>query len=252
MNNDMEENPMYGWRGKIGYVCPAINDTVMLEFYSVAPKGLLITSVDLKIQNLVDKELAQAMTGVEEAVRILDLEEVQAFIVGGTPPIIKLGFDADKEIIRKIESLTGKPASTEPTLEMEALTALSLKRIAIVSPYADERKQHIKSFFEYSGFEVAMIKGLGITKNVDIAQLRFNASYLLACEAFSAAKGAVDGILLTCPRWPTVSCIDPLEKELGIPVVTTAQATVWKALMMLGIREVPAGYGTLFAGFTRI
>lgn len=240
---------MYGWRGKIGMVCPAISDTVLLELYHVAPEGILITAVDLKIQNLVDAELTQAMTKIEEAVKILDYEEVQTFIVGGTPPIIKLGFDADKEIIQKIEALTGKPASTEPTLEVEALRSLNLNRIAIVSPYNEERNQQLKSFFEYSGFEIVVIKGLDIVKNVDITKQRFNRSYLFAKEAFREAKGAIDGILITCPRWPTVRSIAPLERELGVPVVTTAQATVWKALSMLGIREVQPGHGKLFEGF---
>jgi len=224
----------------------------MLEFYHVAPPGVLFTSVDLKIQNLVDSELSQAMTRIEEAVKILDYEEVQAFIVGGTPPIIKLGFDADREIIANIEAATGKPASAEPALEADALNALSLKRIAIASPYTDERDQLIKSFFEYRGFEVVAIKGLSIVKNVDIAMLRFKRSYLLAKEVFQEAKGAVDGVLLTCPRWPTVRSIEPLETELGVPVVTTAQATVWKALMMVGVREVPAGHGRLFSGFAAV
>jgi len=240
---------MYGWRGKFGYVCPSICDTVLLEFYHVMPDGVLITPVDLKVQNLVDGELSAAVNRIEEAVKILDHEEVQIIIVGGTPPIIKLGFDADQEIIKKIEALTGKPASTEPTIEVEALRSLSLKRIALVSPYTDERNQQLKSYYESRGFEVVVAKGLNIVKNVDITKQRFNKAYLFAQEAYLEAKGEVDGILLACPRWPTVKSIDSLERDLGIPVVTTAQATVWKALLMLNVREVRAGYGKLFSGF---
>ena len=240
---------MYGWRGSIGLICPAISDTVLLEYYRVLPEGVLITTVDLKIQNLVETELAAAVGKIEEAVKVLEYERVQAFLVGGTPPITRMGFEADKQIIERIEALTGKPATTEPTFEVEALRSLSCKRIAMVSPFAAGLNQQLKSFYEYSGFEVAVVKELGIVKPGEIAKQRFNASYLLAKEAFLEAKGTVEAILIACPRWPVVRNIGLLEKELGVPVVTSAQAAVWKSLTMLGIREVPAGFGQLFAGF---
>lgn len=241
---------MYGWRGSIGFVCPAISDTVLLEYYRVMPQGVLITTVDLKIQNLIDSELTAAAGKIEEAVRTLEYEGVQAFLVGGAPPITKMGLDADKKIIAQIEALTGKPATTEPTFEVEALRSLSCKRIAMVSPFAEGLNKQLKAYYEYSGLEVVVVKELGIVKPGDIAKQRFNASYLLAKAAFLEAKGMVDAVFIACPRWPTVRSIAPLEKELGVPVVTSAQAAAWKALTMLGIHEAPAGYGQLFAGFS--
>ena len=241
---------MYGWRGKFGFVNPSICDTVLLEFYRILPEGVLITPVDLKVQNLIDKEFREAVGRIEEAVKILDYEEVQAILVAGTQPIIKLGFDADREIIKKVETLTGKPASTGPTAEVEALRFLGLKRIALVSPFDEALNQHLKSFLEYRGFEVVIARGLGIVKNVDLARQPFHAAYMLAKEAFLEAKGKVDGIFISCPRWPTVGSIAPLEQDLGVPVVTGAQAMVWKALSMLDIHEVQPGYGKLFAGFS--
>jgi maleate cis-trans isomerase len=174
---------------------------------------------------------------------------VQVIIVAGTPVITKLGFDADKEIIKRVETLTGKPASTGPTAEVDAMRSLGMKRIAMVSPFSETLNKQQKSFFEYSGFEVAVVKGLNIVKNADLTKQPFYKSYILAKEAFQEAKGMIDGILIRCPRWPTVRNIGPLERDLGVPVVTAAQAVVWKALTMLNVREVRPGYGSLFAAF---
>ena len=240
---------MYSWRGKIGFISPAIFDTVLLEFYRILPEGVLITPVDLRVQNLSDEEFRRAMNKIEEAAKVLSYEDVQIIIVAGTPPITKLGFDADKEIIKKVETLTGKPTSTGPTIEVEAMRSLGMKRIALVSPFGESLNQHLKSYFEYCGFEVVVSKGLNIVKNADLTKLPFYSSYVLAKEAFSEAKGRLDGLLLTCPRWPTVRCIASLERDLGIPVVTAAQAMVWKGLKMLNVREVQPGYGKLFADF---
>jgi len=240
---------MYGWRGSIGFICPAISDTVLLEYYRVMPEGVLITTVDLKIQNLVENELEAAVTRIEEAVRILQYEQVQIFVVGGTPPITRMGLEADRQIIERIETLTGKPATTEPTFEVEALRSLSCKRIAVVSPFPEGVNKKMNAYYEHAGLEVAVLKELGIVKPGDIAKQRFNASYLAAREAFRDANGKVDAVFIACPRWPVVRNIGPLEKELGVPVVTSAQAAVWKSLRMLSINEAPAGFGRLFAGF---
>ncbi len=241
---------MYGWRGKFGFANPSICDTVLLEFYRILPDGVLVTPVDLKVQNLLDPEFRDAVSKIDEAVKILDYEEVQAIIVGGTPPITKMGFDADKEIIKKVEKLTGKPASTTPTAEVDAMRFLGLKRIVLISPYVEALNQHLKSYLEHCGFEVLNVKGLGIVKNVELTKVPFDKAYMLAKEAFWEVKGSLDGIFLTCPRWPTVRSIAPLERDLGVPVVTTAQALVWKALSLLKIHEVQSGFGKLFAKFS--
>ncbi len=242
---------MYGWRGKFGIVTPAISDTVLLELYHMMPEGILVTPVSLDVQNLSDEEFTKAVSRIEEAVKILDYEEVQVIIVTGTPPITKLGFEADKEIIKKVERLTGKPTSTGPTVEVDALRSLGLKRIALVSPFTEALNLHLKSYFEYCGFEIVVTKGLNITKNANLTKQPFHQSYITAKEAFLESKGKVDGILITCPRWPTVRSIAPLERDLGVPVVTAAQAIVWKALTLLNIREIKPGFGRLFNGFEK-
>ncbi len=242
---------MYGWRGKIGFVSPAICDTGLLEYYRLLPEGILITPVNLHVQNLVDGDFQAALDKLEEAVKILKYEDVQIIIIAATPPMIRRGFEADKEIVKKVEMLTGLPTSAGPTIEVEALRSLGLKRIALVSPFTEALNKHLKSYLEYWGFEVVVMKGLNITKNADLTKQPFHKSYALAKEAFLEAKSDVDGIFIRCPRWPVVRNIAPLERDLGVPVVTTAQAFVWKALTMLNVREVQPGYGKLFAGFAQ-
>jgi len=240
---------MYGWRGKFGFVTPSLSDTVLMEFNEILPEGVLVTTVDLKVQNLLDNEFEKAVANIEEAVKILNYEEVQAIIVGGTPPITKLGFDADKEIIQNVVKLTGKPASTTPTAEVDAMKALGMKKIALISPYVEDLNSHLSAFLQHCGFEVAITSGLGIVKNVELTRVPFDTAYMRAKEAYLKIKGSIDGLFLTCPRWPTVRSIEALECDLGVPVVTSAQALVWKALTLLGINKVKPGYGKLFAEF---
>ena len=240
---------MYGWRGRLGWIGPSISDTVLLEFYHILPEGVLVTPYDLGVQAISDHELQRVASRYEEVARILKDLEVEAIMIGGTPGITKLGFDMDKEIIKKIEALTGLPTSTTPTAEVDAMRSLGITRVALVSPYAEALNQHLKSYLEYCGFIVVVVKGQGLVKNVDFSKGTSHMTYMMAKEAFRKAKGGVDGIIFMCPRWPTVKSIEPLERDLGVPVVTTAQAIVWKGLSLLQVNEVKPGYGKLFSGF---
>jgi maleate cis-trans isomerase len=47
-------------------------------------------------------------------------------------------------------------------------------------------------------------------------------------------------------HWPTAFAIEPVERELGIPVMASGQAVIWKALRVAGVVESIDGFGRLF------
>jgi maleate isomerase len=50
--------------------------------------------------------------------------------------------------------------------------------------------------------------------------------------------------MLACGNWSTFSIIDQLEHDLGKPVLTTNQVSLWHALKMMGMRPL-GGLGVL-------
>ena len=50
--------------------------------------------------------------------------------------------------------------------------------------------------------------------------------------------------MLACGNWSTFSIIDRLERDLGKPVLTTNQVSLWHALKMMGTRPL-GGLGVL-------
>jgi len=53
------------------------------------------------------------------------------------------------------------------------------------------------------------------------------------------------GILISCTNFRTLEIIERLEKDLGKPVVTSVQATVWAALRQIGVGDQLPGWGRL-------
>ena len=50
-------------------------------------------------------------------------------------------------------------------------------------------------------------------------------------------------------HWATAYAIDPIERELGVNVMTSQQAIFWKALRTAGINDKIEGFGRLLREF---
>ena len=47
-----------------------------------------------------------------------------------------------------------------------------------------------------------------------------------------------DAVMLACGNWSTFGIVDRLEHDLGKPVLTTNQVSLWHALKMMGTRPL--------------
>jgi arylmalonate decarboxylase len=59
----------------------------------------------------------------------------------------------------------------------------------------------------------------------------------------------VDTIFISCTNLATVKMIAAIEEEIGKPVITSNQATFWRALRMAGIPDKIEGFGRLLAEY---
>jgi maleate isomerase len=55
-----------------------------------------------------------------------------------------------------------------------------------------------------------------------------------------------DALFISCTNLASVSVIGDLERDLGIPVVSSVQATFWQCLRMTGVNDRLTGFGQLF------
>jgi maleate isomerase len=93
------------------------------------------------------------------------------------------------------------------------------------------------------GLEVAREKNLELISNLARGRL-------LPFTAYQAAKEIVtpevEGVFISCTNWRTIEIIETLERDLGKPVVTSNQASLWLALKKMGMPGRP-GFGQLFS-----
>ena len=235
---------MYGWRARIGMVFPSRGDSFIYEFYKVVPEGVVLVPSIVGLFNLTKEELGAAILQYRSAARDLAQVGVNTIVLTGSPLFQLQGFGSDQTMIHEVEKETGIPTLTSVTAEVEALRFLKMKKLVIATPFREEVDERSAAWYRKAGFDVLKIKGLGIEKNSEIARLPFYAPYQLARDTFLETPGA-EGIYIACPRWGTIGIIEKLEQDLGVPVVSSSQATLWMALRKAHVNERINGYGRL-------
>jgi maleate cis-trans isomerase len=51
---------------------------------------------------------------------------------------------------------------------------------------------------------------------------------------------------ISCPRWPTIELLAPLEQTLSVPVTSGGPAQIWSSFEALGVRPRAGQWGSLF------
>lgn len=242
---------MYGWRGRIGFINPtAVYDTPALEFQRILPDGFMVLACCLNIRNLLPAEFQRAWAAYRQAA--LDLADCQADVIvaGGSPVMTLQGSDGDQRLIAELHGATGLPVTTLLTAEREAIQALGVKKIVLVSPFVEEINRQRVEYLAAHGIEVVAHRGVGISHNVEITKLSADVPYRLAKELLAECPQA-EAAVMTCPRWRVVDILEAFEADTGKPAVTPAQAMIWKTLSLMGFKSPIRGYGRLLSEFPR-
>ena len=148
----------------------------------------------------------------------------------------------DHEIANRIEKVSGVKATTTSTASVEGLMALGIQKVAVAASYPDDINQKLRGFLTGNGFAVTSMRGLGMKYSWDEGNV---SSSLVFQHAKSADTPEADGLFIPDTAFPTIGILEKLEEDLGKPVVSANQATMWKALAMAGVRQSMAGLGTL-------
>jgi maleate cis-trans isomerase len=85
------------------------------------------------------------------------------------------------------------------------------------------------------------LKGLGLYR--EIWNQPAGAAYQLAREADSSD---VDAIFISCTNFRSVEVLQTLEQDLGKPVVSANQVTVWDLLHLAGVNPISEKFGKLY------
>jgi maleate isomerase len=235
---------MYGPRGRIGLMVPTGNTVMEPEFNRLAPEGVSVHANRVYLKNVTPEALKGMADHAAASARDLAAIRLGVLAFGCTSGSFVGGKGYDAGLIRIMEQAAGVAATTTTSAVLRALELLGVTRIALATPYSDEVTGIQARFFGAHGFEVTRALGGGMVETADIQACAPEVAYARAREVDDARAQAV---FISCTAFRTIEIIEPLEAELGKPVITSNQATFADCLRVLGVREVRPGFGSLFA-----
>ena len=236
----------YSWRGRIGLIAPSTNTTLEPEFARMTPDGIGVYVSRVYQSGRQELSSYQRMADdIGTAATLLATSEIDVIAFGCTSCTYFVSPDAVKTTMRQ-------NAGCQPILTADAvldtMRSLKLKRIAVVGPRTEFVTQKEIQFLAEAGFDIAGSRclGLGATEEErrGIGRVPPEVVYRLA---LSVDRPDIEAIFVSCTQLPTIGVIDPLERLLRKPVITSNQATFWRCLRAVKFTDSIAGFGRLLA-----
>jgi maleate isomerase len=183
---------------------------------------------------------------VARAADFVQRNKVQGLLVtGGFVTLFNPGLEA------RVAAAVGIPVTSAVSSVVAAFSALSCKRLMLVTPFAPDMNAVIARHLESNGFTVffgpAFDKdrrpGAGV--NIEPKEL------LRKVEDSYRQNPSAEAIYFQGATLDPLPIIQKLEDSLNVPVITSNTAMIWNILSKLGLRFLITGYGKLLSAWPR-
>lgn len=228
----------------LGVIVPPADGAVPPELPELYGSDLRFIGRGLAIPQVSATGFDVVIDRVEALSRELAAEGAEAIAFMGTSLSFYRGVRANDDLARAMADATGLPVTTMSNAIVEGLRAVGAGRLAVATAYAGDMNRRLSQFLEGKGFEVRGLEALGLLGVEQIQSVQPDELHALGVRAFEAARGA-DAVLISCGGLRTLDVGAPLERRLGVPVVSSAVAGAWAAVRLLGHGGHARGFGRL-------
>lgn len=237
-------NAVYGTKGRIGLVVPANNSVIEPEFWSVLPAGFTAHATRILAKgDLTPAAVRRMERDADAAVEAIAATgvDVIAYCDMVTTFIMDAGWN--EASMRRFARAADVACISAWTALRDALAKLGARRLAIGTPYPRAIHEMAPPFFEGQGFTVHSHATLDIVAMREVPTV--DAARLGAFVRRLDVRGC-NALVLLATDLPTFGSLHALEAEIGIPVLTSNQALLWRALSELGGAAGIRNLGRLF------
>lgn len=246
-----------GWaHTRIGVLTPHADVGPEAELNALAPDGISIHAARIPFGSYqpggtmggtlaADPVRAVAdPPAVDEAAEMLAMAPLHAIIFAFTSSSYLRGAADDEALRSRLEARTrGIPVIVTCAAAVAAMTALSIKRIALINPpwFSHDIDRRGAGYFRSQGIDVVCSGPAGLPSDQQAIQPE---------QVFDWVRSHVptnaEGVFIGGNGFRAVGVIKALEDSLDRPVLTANQVAFWCALRRARVQVPLAGYGRVF------
>lgn len=173
---------------------------------------------------------------------VADLSTIEPSVVayGCTSGSFANGILGENTLVASMETAGAAKALTTSGAVLEAIRHLGAERVSIATPYDEPMTALLDEYLNEAEIDVVGKACLGLHEK--IWEVGYARTKRLIREA---DRDSADAIVVSCTNLSTYDLIAPLERELGKPIVTANQATMWAALRAVGRNAIGPGQALL-------
>ena len=233
-------NPRLDGR-RVGLIVPSVNTTIEPEFAWLAPPGISFHAARVMLRETTEAGLRAMNADVGAAAQLIASVSPDVVAYACTSGTFLEGVAGLRRQVDAIAAIVGCPVVATSAALLDALRALDLTRIALATPYLDAINRVEQRFLEENGVEVVAVEGLGLSGKA----IREVSPATVIELVRRADRAEAQAVFVSCTDFRALEVAAELEAELGKPVLTSNQVTLWAILGALGMPARVANCGRL-------
>ena len=236
-----------GHRARIGAVILASDETLEHEFRVVLDAFSDDVAVyHARIENSpeITPETLRAMEGkiADTARLLLPQSAMDVVAYGCTSASVAIGPERVSELLHQAEPTA--EVTNPATAAVEALRAMGVQRLAILTPYQESVNVFFGHFFAEQGFDVTAFGSFLEDNDATVASIDPESVSEAVIEL--GRDPNVDGVFVACTSTRLLELAAETERQLGKPVTSSNHAIIWHSLRLGGIDDKLPQFGKLY------
>jgi maleate cis-trans isomerase len=213
-----------------------------------APSGAEV--VHTSVGQLGDLHTVEAMHAMGEDQRLADgaavlrSRGVAAAMWACTSGSFVYGWDGAEDQVATLRAHAGVPASSTSFAFVHAARELGIRRVAVAATYPEPLARRFVDFLGGGGIEVTGLAPASIMTATEAGRLTDDETVAMIA---AGDRPDADAVLVPDTALRTASVLPRLAREVGKPVLTANQVTVWEAARLAGLGP-DLGLGQFLAG----
>jgi maleate isomerase len=229
-NKDQAHSNIVEPRARVGLIIPSVNRMSEPQFNHFAPTGLGIHVARARITGQWRKPAVEMKDEIARSAAALSDSGPDLIVYHCTDSSMREGCAGERTLIDIVREATGIETVATSALVIEAMRALGVKSVVLLSPYLS------------NDVIVRYLQENGIAVRYDVA-LRLNGHEYTAVTpqrwlelAREHDRADAAAIFLSCTNTTQMEAIEDIELALGKPVINSNQAVLWGCVKRLGTK----------------